>query len=325
MFGWTDKKGTRWRFSWIPLGGYVMMLGDADASSVKSDLKNVAKEDIDKTLTSKTPLQRTMVALGGPLMNIIFTLLVFTIICIWKGIPDVASPTISFVVAESTAEKYGLQKDDLITGINNEKIDFLSEIKKSFKKNAGKDIVLHYKRGSEERKSVLPLYSVNESGKKIPLEMIGVSLSGRFIFIKASAWSSLSYGVSYCYESAIGIVSGIARAFIGQKDGAKLGGLLSIGDIAKKSMYSGFVVFLRFMAALSFSLAIINLLPIPVLDGGTIAISLLEFIRGKPLSPATINVIYTFGLIAVVCLMLLATWNDLVNFGIVKKIITFFK
>ncbi|MDR3285067.1 MAG: M50 family metallopeptidase [Holosporales bacterium] len=324
IFGWTDKKGTRWCFRWIPLGGYVMMLGDADASSVRSNFEGLDEEALSKTLPSKTPLQRTAVAFGGPLMNIIFTLLIFIFIGLWKGIPDTI-PKIKDVAENSIAAKCGLQGGDLITGLNDEKIEVFSEMKNFLEKNAGKDVILHYKRGNEECTTKISLYTQDSSGEKIPAKIIGIHLAGDLIFTKASVWQTISLGIQYCYVIAISMVSGLTKALFGKKDGAKLGGILSIGDFANQSMSSGLVTFLNFMAMLSFSLAIFNLLPIPVLDGGSIVINLLEFIRRKPLSATTINFIYSGGLFIVIGLMIWATWNDLVNYGIVKKIIVFFK
>ena len=323
IFGWTDKKGTRWKFSWIPLGGYVMMLGDADPSSVKSKTDKLTKEEYNRTLTSKTPFQRIMVAFGGPLMNFIFSLFIFAFIGLWKGIPDM-EPKIQSVVEGSIADVAGLKSGDIITGLNEDKIKLLSEMKRLLEKNSGSDVILHYKRGDENLSSNVQLYE-NVNGIKTPIKMLGISLSGNLVFTKANVLEAVLYGVKYCYASAVAIFSGIGKAIFGKKDGAKLGGILSIGDVANKSMSGGFITFLNFLAMLSFSLGIFNLFPIPVLDGGSIVLNFVELVRGKPLSASAINVIYSLGLAAVLSLMIWATWNDFVNYGIVSKISSFFK
>lgn len=320
LFGWTDRKGTRWRFSMIPLGGYVMMLGDADATSVRADLTQVEQERLHQTLPSKTPWQRLMVASGGPLMNVVFTLAVFILVGLWKGIPDM-EPRIQSVVESSVASKGGLTAGDLITGINNEKIHTVTDMKKLLKRYKGQDITLHYRRNNQELSSPLALYNLESDGKKIPVEMLGVALQGELLFTKASFVEAIRYGGMYCYSSTVSILSGLSKAITGKKDGAKFGSILSIGDIANQSMAHGLISFLNFMAMLSFSLAIFNLLPIPVLDGGSIVLNLIEGIRGEPLSERLINIVYTIGIGIIAMIMLIAIWNDFVRYGVVRKVV----
>lgn len=323
LFGWTDKKGTRWRFSMLPFGGYVMMLGDADATSVRSNLDHVEENQKDQTLLSKTPLQRMCVSSGGPLMNIIFTLLIFMSIGLWKGIPDM-TPSIQSVIADSIAQHAGLLAGDRITKVNDTPIQTLSQMKEALTKQQGHDVRLSYMRKDKEMEVRLPLYTLLPDGAKMPVNVIGITLAGDLVFTKASAWEAIAYGGQYCWSAAKGIVSGLTRAITGQKGGAKFGSILSIGDVAHSSMAHGMISFLHFMAMLSFSLAIFNLLPIPVLDGGSIMLSGVEWVRGKPLSDASINVVYTIGISVVALLMLWAMWNDLVRYHIVDKVVGWF-
>ncbi|MDR0632555.1 MAG: RIP metalloprotease [Holosporales bacterium] len=321
--GWTDKRGTRWRISCIPFGGYVMMLGDADAASVKSSAEGVDAKDINQTLFAKSPLQRIMVAFGGPLVNLLFTILVFISIGVFEGIPDM-KPEIQSVVAESVAQKCGLQKGDVLTGLDDDAISLVSDVKRLLEKHAGKDAVLHYKRGGNAYSTAVALYE-KDGNTKIQLKLLGVGFAGDLVFTKASFGEAVLFSLQSCWVAAGSMISGIFKMITGKSDGAKVGGLLSIGDFAKKSMDGGLLAFLNFMAMLSFSLAILNLLPIPVLDGGNIMINFIELIRRKPLAPGTIGVIYTSGLVAVCGLMIFANWNDLVNYGVTKKVCALFK
>lgn len=322
IFGWTDKKGTRWRFSAIPLGGYVMMLGDSDASSVKADLNGLKGDDLKKTVHSKPPLQRMMVAFGGPLANIIFTLSVLIFIGLFKGIPDM-EPKIQAVLSDSIGEKCGLKEGDILVGINDKKIKLVSDIKKIISKFSGSDVILKYEREGKINEVKAALYDLDKDGRKTPLTMLGVSLGGEIVFTKVSTSQAVVYGLKYCYLSAQAFITGISKALLGKKDGAKIGGILSIGDIANKSIAGGFITFLNFMAMLSFSLAFFNLLPIPVLDGGSIVLNFIEFVRGKPLSNGVINFIYSLGIVAVASLMIWSTWNDISRYG--DKLLDFFK
>jgi regulator of sigma E protease len=325
IFSWMDKAGTRWCLSLIPLGGYVMMLGDADASSTRSDVSDLSAEEKSKTLASKTPLQKTAVAFGGPLMNIIFTLLIFLFIGIWKGLPEM-QPKIDSVAKGSVAEVCGLQKGDVITGIADADVQYVSEMSQLLEKNAGKTVVVRYSREGSDCATEASLWKEGENKEKIPLKVLGINIASELIFVKTSVWAAVAFSVMNCYRQAVAFFSGIAGFLSGKGGGGmKIGGILAIGDLANKSLSGGFVIFLNFMAMLSFSLAICNLVPIPALDGGSIAINLIEFVRRKPLSPSTINWVYSIGIMAVIGLMLLATWNDLVNYGVIKKISTFFK
>lgn len=318
LFGWTDKKGTRWRFSLLPIGGYVMMLGDADATSVRSDTSGLTDEQQTQSLTSKSPLQRMAVASGGPLMNILFTLIVFICLGLWKGVPEM-QPRIDSVSAGSPAESAGLVAGDLITHINNHPTPNTRQLREFLKKHQGQNIVITYLRGKESHDAGVALYTKLANGVKMPVCMLGVALQGELIFTPTSCLGAISYGINYCWAVTTTMVSGLGKAITGQSGGAKLGSLISIGDVAHSSMSAGLLAFVNFMAMLSFSLAIFNLLPIPVLDGGTIALTCVELVRGRALSERTVNIVYTIGLATVAGLMLWAMWNDLVRYHVVEK------
>jgi regulator of sigma E protease len=324
LYGFTDKKGTRWRISAIPIGGYVMMLGDADATSVKSDLNDIDEDNKDRTLQSKTPLQRIMVAFGGPLFNFLFTMIIIAGISALKGIPDIRT-CVQSVNVGSVAEKCGVQPGDVITGIGGTAVSKVSEMLKCLKASAGTDIELRFLRGDEEHVVSASLYELNENGKKIAINLLGVALSGEMVFEQVSFAKSISYAVEYCYVSIKSITAGLARAIMGKKDGAKLGSVFSIGKDLNKSLKQGLVPFLSFMAMISLSLGFFNMLPIPVLDGGSIFLNSIELIIRRPLSAAVINVVYTIGLGIVASLMLFSLWNDFERFGFIKKALDFAK
>ncbi|GHS91754.1 zinc metalloprotease [Alphaproteobacteria bacterium] len=324
LFGWTDKKGTQWRLSAFPLGGYVMMLGDADASSTRAKLDGLDDDAIARTLTGKTPFQRMMVAFGGPLFNILLTLLLFAGIGRFKGIPDMV-PRVQEVLAHSLASKAGLKKGDIISGVNDIAVTKVSEMKKALKSYSGQDATLHYKRGGKSLQSAVALYETKADGQKTPLSLLGVTLNGNRIYEKVSVLKALGYGATYCYEAARGLLVGLGRTISGQKDGAKLGSFLMIGDGAQKSFSSGGVDFLLYMAMISFSLGFINLFPIPVLDGGNILLNFIEIVIRRPLSSVFVNIVSLGGVGLVAALMMWSVWNDLDRYGVIKGIVDFFK
>jgi regulator of sigma E protease len=320
LCGFTDKKGTRWRISVLPVGGYVMMLGDADATSTKSNLDDVEQNDRDQALPSKSPLQRMMVAFGGPLFNLLFTILVIASLGIWKGIPDMLLKVQS-VVEDSVAHKCGIQPGDIITGIGDASVSRLSEMTKALKEQAGTDSSVHFKRGEEENVMPVSLYDVAPDGKIKPLAMLGIRLAGEMTFEKIPAVKALPYAVGYCYSSVKSIIVGIVKKISGQKNGIKLGSVFSIGKELNRSIELGLFPFLSVMAMLSLSLAFFNMLPIPVLDGGNILLSAIELIIRRPLSAVVTNVVYTIGLGIVGLLMVSSLWNDLEQFDVFEKIV----
>ncbi|MDR1907556.1 MAG: RIP metalloprotease [Holosporales bacterium] len=322
LCGWTDKKGTRWRISSLPIGGYVMMLGDADATSVRADLDKVKDDDRSKTVHSKTPWQRIMISFGGPLFNLLFTIIVIASIGIWKGIPDVV-PVIQSVSDNSVASKCGLQANDLITGLGDKTVTKLSEMSQYLKLYNGMDTEIHYRREGKDCVAPISLYELDSAGNKTPVSVLGVALSGEMIYEHVSPGKALLSALQYCYFSAKSTTRGLTKMITRENNGAQLGGIFSIGEGVNKSLSMGIVPFFTFMAMLSFSLAFFNLLPIPVLDGGSIFLNTIELIIRRPISAMFTNVVYFIGMGVVGLMMIVALWNDVVRMGFVGKVVSF--
>lgn len=323
LFGWTDKRGTRWKVSMCPLGGYVMMLGDADASSTKADLEGIPEDQLQNTLPSKTPLQRMMVALGGPLFNVLFTILLMVILGIGKGVPDLA-PRIQEVMKESPAAACHLQEGDLITALDDTPINTFQDMSDALARLKGKDVTLHFRRGNEEQSASLALYKVEADGTKTPLDRLGVRIGGSTTFRKVSPVEAVTYSLKYCVAATAASCRMIAK-MITREDGGQVGSLLSIGDGAKQSMGQGLFPFLSFMAMLSFSLGFFNLLPIPVLDGGSILLNFIEIVIRRPLPVLVTNIVYIIGMGLVGLLMIVALWNDFMRYGLFDRCGTFIR
>ncbi|MDR2464081.1 MAG: M50 family metallopeptidase [Holosporales bacterium] len=318
LFGWTDKKGTRWRISALPIGGYVMMLGDADATSVKADLANVKEEDLGNTVHSKTPFQRMMISIGGPLFNVIFTIGLIIAISLVKGIPDII-PEIQEVLKGSVASKCGLQVGDVITGVGNHQITKLSEMSKHLNEFSGKDVIIRVKRNNNEKAVTAHLFEI-ENEKKVPISRLGIVLTGQMIYEKVSVSKAAIYAVNYCSVAFKSLIAGLVKTITRQKDGIKLGSIFSIGEGLNKSLDKGFISLLTFMAMLSFSLAFFNLLPIPVLDGGSIFLNFVEIVIRRPIPAVATNVIYFIGICLVGIMMVVALWNDVEKYGFFEKV-----
>lgn len=317
LCGWTDKKGTRWKISALPFGGYVMMLGDEDATSTKTSTDGLTEEQVKGTLTAKTPFQRMMVALGGPLFNILFTILLMSALGTLKGIPTLA-PYVQEVIQDTPAERCGLQAGDTITGFNDVHVETFQEMAGELTRLKGQDVTLRYRRGEEERTTSLALYQVGTKGEREAIDKLGVRIGGLTTFRRVSVSKAILNSLMYCIESTKASCQMIRGMLTRQNDG-QVGSLLTIGDGAKQSMKQGIFPFLSFMAMLSFSLGFFNLLPIPVLDGGNILLNFIEVVIRRPLPVFFINIVYILGIGAVGLLMISALWNDFARYGIFEK------
>jgi regulator of sigma E protease len=315
LFGWNDKSGTRWKFSAIPLGGYVRMYGDADGSS-RADhdsLSQMESEDYKLTLHGKTVGQRMAVVAAGPIANFLLAIVLIAGIFVFKGQPSLP-PVIGGIVSGKISEKIGLKENDKIISLNGETISEFMELREKIQKNAGKDISLLIERKKDGKLETLTFSTKLEekdekTGEIKPINYLGIR-PGLPIYTPLSPLSALTNSVSMTYKMSVDTLYNLGQMIVGKKSSEELGGILAIGDMAAQSAKGGIFALLMFMAMLSINLGLINLLPIPVLDGGHLLFYGIEAIRGKPVSPKAQEYAFMVGLAIVLGTMLLSTWND---------------
>lgn len=340
IFGWTDKAHTRWKFSLIPLGGYVRMYGDADPSgqAVNPELQTMNPEQKSLTLNSKTPLQRIAVSVAGPLANYLLAIVLFMGLLLLKGEP-IPTNDIGGIVAGSVAERIGVKPGDRITRVNEKPVVEFNDIILALKDLAGKDIQVEVSRPlslptdpAQEIPENTPretlvlsgkMVTYSESKAEIPASKLGIAPGGN-TFKSVGPIQSLSTSIQMCYKFSSDILSSLGQMIIGNKGGGELGGILSIGNMAKESTSGGIVSLILFMAVLSVNLGLINLLPVPVLDGGHILFCTIEAIRGRPVSEKVQERAFGTGLLLVLGVMLFTTWNDLSRFKVIEKVMGLF-
>lgn len=316
IFGWTDRKNTRWSFCAIPMGGYIKMLGDGDASSTTK--VDVADSEKQETLESKTPQQRIAVASAGPLANFIFAWFLLVALMCWKGAP-IVEPVVQEVQAGSLAEQYGIVADDRITHIDDEPVSNFNDLKISLYEKSGKNIVLSITRNNEVVQKDIPLYTLNEeTGEKVPQKKLGI-IAAPPVYKPYSFLKAVPLALQTIFDMCADMLRSIGMMLTSSKSG-EVGGLLAIGDMASQSVQHGITAVIWFLIVLSVNLGLINLFPIPVLDGGHIFLNIIELIRKKPLSEQAQGYAYKFGFILLISLMVYANWNDFVRYGITKFI-----
>jgi regulator of sigma E protease len=317
IIGWNDRSGTRWKVSCIPLGGYVKMKGDANAASMPSAQTETSKQN--DTLQEKGVLQRIAISFAGPLANYVFAFVIFLTVFLSYGVPSL-SPVISQIAPNSAAMSAGFQTGDRIVSINGQAIQEFNQATKIIQKKPGK----------------LIQFAVRRNGKLISLEARPtISSSGHeqrgVLGIQASQWDirrqSFFGSVTFAFKKTINIsrqiIDNVIGVFSGRVSLENMGGALMMAKLSGDFFSSGIVALLGFAALLSVNLGLINLLPIPVLDGGHIFLYAIEGISGRKLSEKFIERIYFLGMLFLLSLMIVTTWNDLKKlrvFSIVSQI-----
>ena len=315
----TDKKGTVWKISAIPLGGYCQFLGDVDESSSTSDvdLSKYTEEEQKHLFATQTPYKKLAIAIAGPLFNYLFAFITFFGLFYFVGSYDIP-PIVSEVIKESPAEKAGIIKGDKILEINNQKINDWSDISKEVS-IAVNDVNLKIERNNQQLVLTVPLkdmeYAFDESEKPIKRRMIGIKGEAKqFKIIKDNFnfGASVKKAAEEVYNVTDMTLRGVGQMLTGERSGEDVGGIIRIAEMSGDiSRTRGILDFLYFMALLSINLGLINLFPIPVLDGGHVVIYLLEIGSRRELNTKFRDYLVKIGRGFILFLMVFATWNDI--------------
>ncbi len=316
VFGWNDKAGTRWKVSWFPLGGYVKMVGDADAAStpdVKA-LKKMDEETRKRSLFYKTVWQRIAVSAAGPLANYLFAIVVFSVLFATIG-QRYTIPVIQGIQSGSAAETAGLQAGDRVKAINGTPIDRFEDLQMIVQEKAGETLqIVLDRKGHIMTLPVTPTLSeiTDHFGHVHKIGLMGIKGS-EVGYTLHSWWNSWWYATEEVISLSYQTLRALGQIIIGAKSADGLGGPLRIAQMSGEIAQSGIVALIWFMALLSVNLGLINLFPVPMLDGGHLLFYVCEVVRGKPLSEKAQEWGFRIGFGLIVGLMLLATWNDLMH------------
>ncbi|HCU06168.1 MAG TPA: RIP metalloprotease RseP [Holosporales bacterium] len=325
LFGWTDSHGTRWQFSLIPLGGYVKMHGDENAASQPSESSSIKEEEKALTLQGKTPLQRIAVAAAGPLANFIFSILVFFVIFNFKGEP-IIQPVIGKIFEHSAAERSGLQVNDKILKVQHVDIKTFLDIKKPLSENAGTSVPVLVERDGTEQTVTVDLFSIDDTTQeKTPVKTLGISPKSSdeaIQFNPLSFMDAVKQSFYMTYRFIVDTLVGFGVLITGGMKGGQLGGILSIGDAFSQAASDGIWPFLQLMAWISIQLGVINLFPVPVLDGGHILMNTVELIIRRPIPEIVQLWFYRIGATLVIGLMSYAMLSDVSRYKLVERFLS---
>ena len=323
LFGWNDKSGTRWKLCWIPLGGYVKFFGDLNVfSQTDTDNLSIFKEDEKKKLFNLKPLyQRSLIVFGGPLANFILAFFIFTLIYMFVG-KDFTPAVISEIKKDSPAEIAGLKKNDIILEIDNQEVKSILDVSKFITLSTSKFIDFKVSRLSQDLILKVEPKTIDGDdglGNKIKKRIVGIQLSpfnDEVKHIKLGPAKAIYHSLNEVYFVTSSTLKYLASIVVGKGDSSQLGGPIRIAKITGQVAEFGLVPFFSIMAYISISLGLINLFPIPLLDGGHLMFYAFEKILGRPLSKKTQENFFRIGMFLLLFLMFFATFNDLRDLGL---------
>ncbi|MGI9462164.1 MAG: RIP metalloprotease RseP [Alphaproteobacteria bacterium] len=322
IFNFFDRRGTEWRFSWLLLGGFVRMLGEMLPVSreKQQDLdKAIKADDLPHAFHKKAVWQRFLIVAAGPIANFLFAFVVFTMMAIGFGIATPKPPSsdsavvIGQVVQNSAAEFAGIKTADRILMMDKQKINAPSDVLEFMKNATGKKIAISLLRDGEEKLiMVKPNPAGSQDGKTIyRLGIAFTPLGGGVDFQKTNLGGAIKHGANQTMLLTGEIFVAIKNLFSGAVKLDQLGGPVMIAKMSGDVGAAGAYTLFSFMALLSINLAIINLFPIPVLDGGHLVLLAIEQVFRKPLPQAFQQVITVMGAMFLVALMIAVTVKDI--------------
>lgn len=320
IFGFNDKHGTRWRFALIPLGGYVKFSGDADAASTPDDasVERMTPQERARTFPAQSIGERAAIVAAGPIANFLLAILIFAGTAFFFG-KQVLMPRVDAVVVGSAAERGGLLPGDIVIAIDGQPVESFADMQRIVSTRPEETLAITVDRsGSNVTLSVVP--ALSEMKTPVGTQRIGV------IGVKASPRSedwklqrfgvveSMRMGLTETWFVVARTYDYVGKLLRGRESADQLSGPIRIAQVSGIVASSGGLLGLINLAAiLSVSIGLMNLLPVPMLDGGHLMFYLYEALRGRPLSPRAQEIGFRLGLGLVLMLMLFVTWNDIVH------------
>ncbi|HEY8565242.1 MAG TPA: RIP metalloprotease RseP [Beijerinckiaceae bacterium] len=322
ILAWTDRRGTRWKISAIPLGGYVKFVGDMNGASVpdQQGLGTMSAAERAESFHHKKVWQRAAIVAAGPIANFLLAILVFAAITLVNG-RDVLTPRIDQVMPGSAAERAGFQPGDLVVAINGRPIESFSEMQRYVGARATESLEIAVDRNGRAT-TLTAVPDLKE--QKTPfgtqrLGILGLQASrdpSDLRHVTYGPLQSLRIGAFETWYVVDRTFDYIGKLVVGRESADQLSGPIRIAQVSGQvATLGGIGGLISLMAVISVSIGLINLFPIPLLDGGHLMFYAFEALRGRPLSDRAQEIGFRIGLAIVVMLMLFATWNDILHLG----------
>ena len=323
IFGWTDKHGTRWKVSWIPLGGYVKFLGDADAASTpdREGIERLSPAERASVFQEKPLLHRALVVAAGPAANFVLAIVIFTATFMLIG-REIVRPVVDRVQPGSAAAAAGMEPGDVVTAVDGSAIASFNDLKAVVSMNAGRTLAITVKRaGKPVTLAVTPRLQPVKDGfgnieKVGVLGVVNRIKAGEVEFVRYGFVGAVGEAGSQTWFVVRSTMTYLGRMLIGQQDPSQLSGPVGIARVSEQVASVGFLALINLAALISVSIGLVNLFPVPILDGGHLLYYGCEAVLGRPLGARAQDMGFRVGLAVMLGLMVLATWNDLVRLNL---------
>jgi len=314
LFSFKDKHQTQWQFCILPLGGFVKMYGDSNSASIPDYklIKKMTESERKISFIAKNVYQRIAIVFAGPLANIILAITIFTLLFRINGLNKVA-PKVSEIIEDSPAYHSKIMVNDEIISIAGQGVADFSDVRKIINFNNDEEIEIIVKRGDKFINLIVkPEVKITKDlfGDEVKVKMIGIT-ANEFENIKLNLPESFIQANLECFDISMSIFKAIGQLITGNRSIKEMGGPIKIAKYSSKSFSMGITTFLWFSALISLNLAVMNLLPIPVLDGGHLFFYFCEAIFRKPIPVNIQKIGYNIGLAIVLSLMIFTTGNDI--------------
>ena len=320
--GWSDKRGTRWKIGWLPLGGYVRFAGDMNPASMPSpEWLALPAEERNQTFQAKKLWQRFLIVLAGPATNFLFAIIVFCGFLHFYGQP-MTPPVVATVQPGSAAATAGIQPGDRILSIGGRDVRRFEDIARVVALRPAERLEIELDRGGRTiGVAATPAVKVERDtfGNAAKKGLLGVG-GGASAVVPVPVAELPGAAIAMTADIVSMTVEGIVQIVTGRRSVDELGGPLKIAKFSGEQASLGVVYFVWFLAVISINLGFINLLPVPLLDGGHLLFYTIEAVRRKPLGAKAQEWAFRTGLAALLFLMIFVTMNDLASFGLWSKL-----
>lgn len=320
IVGFTDRHGTRWKLSWVPLGGYVKFIDDENVASAsgRKALEQLSPEDRKRSFQEKPLAARAAVVAAGPIANFILAIIIFTAIFSLFG-ERITAAKVDVVNSGSAAERAGFVIGDKVVSIDGQAIESFGEMQRIVGMSPNQALHFTVERGGKfvDLTATPELKTITDHfGNEMRMGLLGIQRSA-----SADDWTlkrhdlvtAFGMALKECYFVISRSLGYLYDVVTGRESADQLGGPIRIAQVSGQVATAGFVALLNLAAIISVSIGLLNLFPIPMLDGGHLLFYSIEAIRGRPLSESTQEIGFRIGLAFVLMLMIFATWNDLIH------------
>lgn len=324
MTSWTDSKGTLWKVGWLPLGGYVKFWGDEGAASTpdRARIAHIKTADDSSACFHLKPIwQRAIIVAAGPVANFILAIVIYAALLSTVGEARL-EPRIAEVIEGTPAAEAGFQPGDLIRAIDGNPIDDFIELRRYVVLRDGDEMRFDVERDGKTISLVAAprrAELTDGMGNKMQGGQLGIRPvvdDSAITYVRCDPFTALWEGTVTTYRFSVDTLTYLGRMIVGKGDVSQLSGPAGIAKAAGDAAAVGPLFFINLIAVLSISIGLINLFPIPMLDGGHLVYYAIEGVRGEPLGERAQEIGFRMGLAFVLCLMIFATLNDLGKFGL---------